>query len=108
MTYLRKDIKRGSSYLGKISTSQTITDCRWGIKRIAHSDKLEKPYTACFFQVYLIMYEGGTKIFSTKGISSSYLICSLTLIVSLNKDLDLVIVHPHRGSSFTIPGRVGI
>ena len=66
MTYLRKDIKRSSSYLGKICTSQTITDCRRGIKRIAHSDKLEKPYTACFFQVYLIMYEGGTKIFFNK------------------------------------------
>ena len=27
---------------------------------------LEKPYTACFFQVYLIMYEGGSKIFFNK------------------------------------------
>ena len=54
------------------------------------------------------MYEGGTKIFFKKGVSFTYLICSLKLIVSLKKDLDLVIAHPHSGSSFTTPGRVGI
>ena len=56
----------------------------------------------------LICTKEEQRFFSTKGVSFIYLICSLKLIVSLNKDLDLVIAHPHSGSSFTTPGRVGI
>ena len=65
-------------------------------------------HPAFFKFISLCTKKEQTFFFSTKGVSFTYLICSLKLIVSLNKDLDLVIAHPHSGSSFTIPGRVGI
>ena len=56
-----------------------------------------------FFRFISLSTKEEQRIFSTKGVSFTYLICSSKLIVSLNKDLDLVITHPHSGSSFTFP-----
>lgn len=113
MTYLRKDIKRASSYLGKICTFQTITDCRKRIREIhANELKTEDGWTQlkgnktnririnlknrmrpAFFKFISICMKEEQGFFQQKAFLSLnwFVVYSLKLIVSLNKDLDLVI-----------------